>query len=384
MLAGVAAATWLLLLVTTRSMLAGTLLLLAVAVVAIVATVTARSLGISGDHPLLWRLASRPWRNGHDVLMTGLKHLPELFMVTPTGSWLAPNVAEVRMNPADHAYLTEVMDPAVIGSDANEMYRAQVAEHAAQVASPGPVSVRVVPDEAVPAGRYRLTPAARAPRVAGAPAGRLRVVSGGSARRGVRDGVSVRDGQGIRAGLTLVDPTGDQTVRWGPGDVPTARDDRRPPSLRLVTGDAIVHTRRSGARAGRGSSVELRLPQELTISREHANFTFSDGHWWITGLGRNGLLLNGSRLTGRSAIASGDRISWGTHANAVTSEILVGLYRPAGKTFMLARTSKCSELHHLSQASHVTAGTIVLRGFSSTNLRRTGPSCGISSPHCLL
>jgi len=333
-LAGVASATWLLLLVITRSMLAGTLLLLAVAVVAIVATVTARSLGISGDHPLLWRLASRPWRNGHDVLMTGLKHLPELFMITPTGSWLAPNVAEVRMNPADHAYLTEVMDPAVIGSDANERYRAQVAEHAAQVASPGPVSVRVVPDEAVPAGRYRLTPAARAPRVAGAPAGRLRVVSGGSARRGVRDG------QGIRDGLTLVDPTGDQTVRWGPGDAPTARDDRRPPSLRLVTGDAVVHTRRSGARAGRGSSVELRLPQELTISREHANFTFSDGHWWITGLGRNGLLLNGSRLTGRSAVASGDRITWGTHANAVTSEIQVGLYRPAGKTFMLARHFK--------------------------------------------
>lgn len=327
-LAGVAAAAWLLLLVTTRSMLAGTALLLAVAVVAIVATVTARSLGISGDHPLLWRLASRPWRNGHDVLMTGLKHLPELFVVTPTGSWLAPNVAEVRMNPADHAYLTEVMDPAVIGSDANQMYRSQVAEHAAQVASPGPVSVRVLPDEAVPAGRYRLTPGARAPRVAGVPAGRLRVVSGGSVRRGIRDG------------LTLVDPAGDETVRWGPGDVPTARDDRRPPSLRLVTGEAVVHTRRSGARAGRGSSVELRLPQELTISREHANFTFSDGRWWITGLGRNGLLLNGSPLTGRSVVASGDRISWGTHANAVTSEIQVGLYRPAGKTSALARHSK--------------------------------------------
>jgi hypothetical protein len=311
-LAGVAAATWLLFLLTTRSMLAGTSLLLAVAALAIAARATARGLGISRDHPLVGRLASRPWRNGHDVLMTGLKHLPELFLVTPTGSWLAPNVAEVRMNPGDHAYLTEVMDPAVIRSSASETYQAQVAEHAAQLASPGPVSVRVLPDEAVPAGRYRLTPAARATRATAVPAGRLRGVFGGPARPGIRDG------------LTLVEPAGDQTARWGPGDVPTARDDRRPPSLRLVTGKAVVHTRRSGARAGRGSSAELRLPQELTISREHANFTFSDGRWWITGMGRNGLLLNGSRLTGRSVVANGDRVSWGTHANAVTSEIQVG------------------------------------------------------------
>jgi len=308
-LAGVAAATWLLFLLTTGSTLAGTSLLLAVAVLAIVARVTARSLGISGDHPLAGRLASRPWRNGHDVLMTGLKHLPELFLVTPTGSWLAPNVAEVRMNPGDHAYLTEVMDPAVIRSSANEIYQDQVAAHGAQLASPGPVSVRVLPDEAVRAGRYRLTPAARA---AGVPGGRLRGVFGGSARPRIRDG------------LTLAEPTGDRTARWGPGDVPTARDDRRPPSLRLVTGSAVVHTRRSGARAGRGSSVELRLPQEeLTISREHANFTFSDGRWWITETGRNGLLLNGSQLTGRSVVTSGDRVSWGTHANAVVSLIQV-------------------------------------------------------------
>jgi hypothetical protein len=320
-LAGVAAATWLVFLLATRSMLAGTSLLLAATVLAIVAKVTARSLGISGDHPLVGRLASRPWRNGHDVLMTGLEHLPELFLVTPTGSWLAPDVAEVRMNPADHAYLTEVMDPAAIRSSASESYRSQVADYGAQVAGPGPVSVRVLPDEAVPAGRYRLTPGVRAAGVAGAPAGRLRSVLG------------------VRDGLTLAEPTGDRTVKWGPGDVPTARDDRRPPSLRLLTGKAVVHTRRSGARAGRGSSVELRLPQELTISREHANFTFTDGRWWITGMGRNGLLLNGSRLTGRSAVTSGDRVSWGTHANAVTSEIQVGsLYRPMKKMSRLTRS----------------------------------------------
>lgn len=306
-LAGGAAATWLVFLVTTRSMLTGTTLLLLVAVLVIVTAVTARSLGLSRNHPWLRLLASRPWRNGHDVLMTSLRHLPELFVVTPTGSWLAPNIVEVHMNPADHAHLTEVMDPAVIRSSANEIYRAQVLAHAAQVASPGPVSVRVLADEGVLAGRYRLAQAARASQAAPAPAARERAPSGMRARPVSRDG------------LTLTDRMRDR----GPGDRPTVRDDRRLPSLRLVTGSAVAHTRRSGARAGRGSSVELRLPQELTISRVHAEFTFSDGHWWITGIGQNGLLLNGSRLTGPRMVKNGDRVSWGTHANAVVSHVEV-------------------------------------------------------------
>lgn len=308
-LAGAAGVSWLLFLLTTRSMLAGTILLLVIAVLAIVAVATGRNLGIGPDHPWVRLLASRPWRNGHDVLITSLRHLPDLFVVSPTGSWLAPNIVEVHMNPDDHAYLTAVMDPAVIRSSANEAYQAQTAAYAAQLAGPGLVDVRVLADGAVPAGRYRLALGTRAGR-AGAvrrPPGAF----GGPAAPRNRDG------------LTIAERTADRIARRGTEGVPTVRDEQWLPSLQLVTGDDVTQTRRSGARAGRGSSVELRLPQDLTISRVHAKFTFSDGHWWITGIGQNGLLLNGTRLTEPRMVTSGDQVGWGTHANAVVSLVQI-------------------------------------------------------------
>ena len=160
----------------------------------------------------------------------------------------------------------------------------------------------VLADEAVAPGRYRLTPDDRVAQVA-------------TAAPGWRAVPRVRDG------LTLTQP--DPTARRRPAGRSAARDDQPAPSLRLVTGQNVAHTRESGARAGRGSSVELPLPQELTISRVHAKFTFADGHWWITGIGRNGLLLNGSRLTEPHMVNSGDRVAWGTHADALVSLIQV-------------------------------------------------------------
>ena len=79
--------------------------------------------------------------------------------------------------------------------------------------------------------------------------------------------------------------------------LPTVAELRRSPvpALRLVTGDSIAETQVSGARAGRGS-VELKLPEMPTVSREHARFTFCEGQWWITNLGRNGLAVNGTML----------------------------------------------------------------------------------------
>ena len=74
------------------------------------------------------------------------------------------------------------------------------------------------------------------------------------------------------------------------------------PVLRLVTGGSAAETRMSGARAGRGA-VELGLPEEPTVSREHARFTFSDGQWWISNLGMNGLTLNGALLGASSRSA---------------------------------------------------------------------------------
>src|SRR5262249_23604511 len=55
-------------------------------------------------------------------------------------------------------------------------------------------------------------------------------------------------------------------------------------------GGSAAETRVSGARAGRGTAVELLLPEEPTVSRVHAKFDFRDGQWRGTGLGRNGAM----------------------------------------------------------------------------------------------
>jgi pSer/pThr/pTyr-binding forkhead associated (FHA) protein len=91
----------------------------------------------------------------------------------------------------------------------------------------------------------------------------------------------------------------------------------------LVTGSSVVETTMSGARAGRGS-VELVLPDVLTVSREHATFTFSDGRWWITNQGRNGLTLNGARVAGEQPITDGDTIRWGVSTDALLSRVKIG------------------------------------------------------------
>ena len=92
------------------------------------------------------------------------------------------------------------------------------------------------------------------------------------------------------------------------------------PVLRLVTGSSVAQTMMSGARAGRGS-VELVLPDVPTVSREHARFTFSDGRWWITNQGRNGLTLNGAPVAGEQPLSDGDAIRWGTRPDALLSRV---------------------------------------------------------------
>jgi pSer/pThr/pTyr-binding forkhead associated (FHA) protein len=92
------------------------------------------------------------------------------------------------------------------------------------------------------------------------------------------------------------------------------------PVLRLVTGSSVAETLVSGARAGRGS-VELVLPDVPTVSREHAKFTFSDGRWWITNQGRNGLTLNGAPVAGQQPLSNGDAIRWGTRQDALLSRV---------------------------------------------------------------
>jgi pSer/pThr/pTyr-binding forkhead associated (FHA) protein len=95
------------------------------------------------------------------------------------------------------------------------------------------------------------------------------------------------------------------------------------PVLRLVTGASVAETRVSRARAGRGS-VELVLPDVLTVSREHATFTFSDGRWWVTNQGRNGLTLNGAPVVGEQPLSDGDTIRWGASPDALLSRVKIG------------------------------------------------------------
>jgi pSer/pThr/pTyr-binding forkhead associated (FHA) protein len=95
------------------------------------------------------------------------------------------------------------------------------------------------------------------------------------------------------------------------------------PVLQLVTGSSVAETRVSGARAGRGS-VELVLPDVLTVSREHATFTFSDGRWWVTNQGRNGLTLNGVPVAGEQPLSDGDTILWGASSDALLSRVKIG------------------------------------------------------------
>jgi hypothetical protein len=107
--------------------------------------------------------------------------------------------------------------------------------------------------------------------------------------------------------------------------LPTMAEPSHPqvPELRLVTGGRVASTRTPGARAGRGA-VELPLPEVPTVSREHAGFTFADGRWWVTNLGRNGLTLNGVPLNGKHALYDGDSIRWGRSMDAPESRVEIG------------------------------------------------------------
>lgn len=95
------------------------------------------------------------------------------------------------------------------------------------------------------------------------------------------------------------------------------------PVLRLVTAGSVTETSRPAAMAGRGA-VDLRLPPEPTVSREHARFRFADGRWWVANLGRNGLTVNGGRVAGELPVADGDVIRWGTRPDAMLSRVEIG------------------------------------------------------------
>ncbi len=327
------AVCWAVLLDQTGSIIAATMLLLLLAALTVVAVLALRSLGVTRSHPWVQRMAARPWRDGQDVLRVALRHLPEVFVVTPSGSLLAPDRVELRMNPDDLRSLAEHMELGVAAQSAAEVYVDQVTEHGARPAGPGPAEVRIIPDDAVPPGRYRLRQGQPVnvgalhgfqpgPQFAHAGA---QAAGAGMSAPGVAVGVPRPAPQpqpdvfAGHDGNTRSQPeSGLSTVTGMPTVIELPHS--TVPMLRLVTAGSVAETRVSGARAGRGG-VELKLPGEPTVSREHARFTFSDGRWWIANLGRNGLALNGAALAGEQPLHDGDSIRWGMRPDALLSRV---------------------------------------------------------------
>ena len=153
---GGVALCWLIAEFVTGSVLTATVLLVAIAGLGAAAVAGLRAMGITRDHPWLRRMAARPWRDGQDVLNVAMRHLSDVFIVTPSGSLIAPDVVELQMNPGDLASLGERMGLDVVSTSVTEVYEDQVAERGARFAGSCQPEVYIVPDHSIPQGRYRL------------------------------------------------------------------------------------------------------------------------------------------------------------------------------------------------------------------------------------
>lgn len=333
--AGGVAACWVVLEVVTGSAVSATVVLVAIAGLGAAGVGGLRALGVTRNHPWLRQLASRPWRDGQDVLKVAIRHLPDVFVVTPNGLLLAPNVVDLQLNPSDLVSLCGQMELGVISSSVTEVYAEQVAAHGARFAGPGRADVRVIAAGSVPPGRYRLrqgSPGQDSPGQCSpgqCPPGKGDPASAGAEpdRSDVWYADVPPEFEHVASPYAYAspghavwpEPDSPLTVAGGMATV-MERNLPSVPTLRLVTGSSVAETTMSGARAGRGS-VELVLPDVLTVSREHARFTFADGRWWITNQGRNGLILNGSPVTGEQPLSDGDAIRWGTRPDALLSRV---------------------------------------------------------------
>jgi hypothetical protein len=349
-IAASAVAGWALLMWMTGSLAGGTIVLLLIAVVGVLTWIGLRLLGITRDHPWVRGIARRPWRDGQDVLQLSLRHLSEVFVVTPSGALLAPNSIELRLNPRDYDSLGERIDIGLVASSAAEVYVEQVAAHGARFAGYGPPEVQVLSDPDVPEGRYQLRQgrplgAAASPAPGPAPARDFPAAPAVDEPRAFQAPQAVHAPQAAPEPRAVQEPRAFRVQSAGSwpfahdgstsaepmfppavGGLPTVAEPTRPaiPLLRLATGDSVAETQTSGARAGRGIGVELPLPDVPTVSREHARFTYSDGQWWIANLGLNGLMLNGIPLEGEHPLHDGDTIRWGRNPDAPLSRVRIG------------------------------------------------------------
>lgn len=316
-LVGGFAAAWLVMYLIAGSVISATLLLMALAATAAIAVLFLRSMGVTRDHPWIRQLATRPWRDGQDVLRVAMNHLPDVFVVAPSGAVFAPNVVEIQMNPEDIASLCAAMEIGVVTASATEFYEQQIVKYRARCATPERAEVYVQADERIPRGRYRLRqghPATAAAQREFAYAGpRYADADADFAEWDWRD-------PGPDPELTAVEAR--TTVDGGTATV-MEKTEPPVPVLRLITGDLVAQTRTPGAEAGRGP-VELVLPNVSTISRKHARFAFSDGRWRVTNLGMNGLTVNGAPAETEQPLSDGDTIRWGSRPDAVASRVEIG------------------------------------------------------------
>jgi hypothetical protein len=150
------------------------------------------------------------------------------------------------------------------------------------------------------------------------------VPAGGFGFRAAEAGTfQARDGRTLHSGAGRAHVNGGG-ARALPTDLVTVGAIPGVPLLRLVTAGSAAETQVSGARAGRASTVELLLPEEPTLSRVHAKFVFRDGHWRVTGLGRNGLMVNEMPVQGEQVVRDGDLIRWGSQPGALVSRVQIG------------------------------------------------------------
>lgn len=330
---------WIILWLVTGSVFGAIIFLLVIAALVAAAVFGLRALGVTRDHPWMQRISSRPWRDGQDVLQQAMRHFPEVFVTTPSGTLLAPDVVDLRMNPDDLAVLGERMEPAVVMESAAEVYTEQVQQHRARLAGRVRPEVRIIADPSILPGRFRLkqgqpvnpyanndapepAPAqAQAPAPAPAPA-QLRPAPAPDAPDSQYPRPHLVPDHGTNDGYTQAQPGPAGAVSGFPTVL--ERNHHAAPPLRLITGGKVAETTVSGARAGRGHSVELGLPEVPTVSREHAKFTYSDGQWYVTNLGMNGITVNGRQVSGEQPVTTGDSIRWGTRPDALQSEVQIG------------------------------------------------------------
>lgn len=323
-IAGGVAAGWLVAERITGSFLGATVLLVAIAGLSVACVAGLRAMGITRDHPWFQRIAARPWRDGQDVLNVAMRHLPDVFVVTPSGSLIAPDIVELQMNPGDLASLREWMELDVVSASATEAYADQAAKRGARFAGSYEPEVYVIPDGSLPQGRYRLRrglPASA--RYSPGPYDLPDPVDQQFTRVDYERAAATADPVGAGSGGPAgYEGNAGKTVMDG---MATVMEQIRSavPVLRLVTGSSVAETAVSGARAGRGV-VELELPDVPTVSRVHARFTFAAGRWWVTNQGRNGLAVNGAPVAGKHPLSDGDSIRWGSGPDAPVSRVEIG------------------------------------------------------------